>query len=66
MTSLHAICGLGPPQSKTLATPMVDYQCFGGLRPQTAFQWQQACYVFRGTVLAWGAHFSFGGTQAVL
>ena len=22
MTSLHAICGLGPPQSKILATPM--------------------------------------------
>ena len=23
MTSLHVICGLGPPQSKILATPMV-------------------------------------------
>ena len=22
MTSLHVICGLGPPQSKILATPM--------------------------------------------
>ena len=24
MTSLHVICGLGPPQSKILATPMPE------------------------------------------
>ena len=27
MTSLHVICGLGPPQSKILATPM-EYDMF--------------------------------------
>ena len=39
MTSLHVICGLGPPQSKILATPMVyivifrlDFSIFTVLR----------------------------------
>ena len=28
MTSLHEICGLGPPQSKILATPMPDIHVY--------------------------------------
>ena len=31
MTSLHVICGLGPPQSKILATPMPN--------PPTIMRW---------------------------
>ena len=38
-----------------------DNQYLGSLRPQTAIQWHRACYFLWGTILAWGAQFSFGG-----
>ena len=41
-------------------------QYFGGLTPRTALQWHRACYFLWGTILFWGALFSFGEVQAVI
>ena len=38
-----------------------DNQYLGSLGPQTALQWQRACYFLWGTILACGAQFLFGG-----
>ena len=42
-----------------------DNQYLGSLRPRTALQWHRACYFFGGTILAWGAQFSFWGEAVI-
>ena len=42
-----------------------DDQYLGGLSPQTALQWHQACYFLWKPRLG-GTHFSLGGTQTVI
>ena len=44
----------------------IDGQYFGSLRPRTVGQRLRNCYYVWGTILAWGARFSFGWTQAVI
>ena len=41
-------------------------QYLGSLRPWTAIQWHRACCFLWGTILAWGAQLSFGGTSSDL
>ena len=43
MTSLHVICGLGPPQSKILATPMTSMlpKLKNQLKTNEAENWQK-------------------------
>ena len=36
---------------------------FKGLRPRTALQWHQFCYLFWGTILAWGGTILVWGAQ---
>ena len=43
-----------------------DYQYLGSLKPRNALQWHRACYFLWGTILAWGAQFSFGGASSEL
>ena len=43
-----------------------DNQYLGSLRPRTVRQRHLACHFLWGTIVAWGAQFSFGGVQAVI
>ena len=49
MTSLHVICGLGPPQSRILATPMILSMPFSSM--PTSFVYGVIIDLSRGVII---------------
>ena len=51
--------------SRNLRKKVLAHECWFNDQ-YAALQWHRTCYFIWGTVLAWGVHFSSGGTQAVI